>query len=473
MTETGEAIQLDPVNEMRGSLRTVHQSGYKDLPAIYRFLILYDDYTVDPEGYNQFFESLDSPDIGFTYDEEVYDHVLAAYDDLGGSRFALAFPEADRVPSDDWLEELQTLPEIFDQCTRQYSATHALYVRMHAQQLREADPSGIQLQALFTNPRFLQGLVSVYDFEETESDENRPEFLTESHVPEFWPTDDGSFLESVLEAVGYQYAGSHLSDWRHEREGSTIYSTLPNLRTIAELERERIGATRYLSERFGIRHFGRYPIDLLLKQYDSRAQANRPYGVMVSAVDDHNGNFSDIPGTLLLADRLYSQAKETHDFFVAEAETSTEFEQRLKHFATINDQRYQIDFAVIETHGSPETISFGLVEGIGSLALGSKLSDARKIFSKRASILMTGCSTGQINGIAQSLSRQFNTTVVAPPVDISTKIVSFAETPEAVSLIPHYPQRKDDSPIRPVVYRKGSPLGLQKAAAYLESTPSI
>jgi hypothetical protein len=462
MTEIDVESSLDPIDEMRGLIRGIHQNGYSDVDAMRRFITLYNDHAPNDDGDDRelFFQSLDAPDIGFEFWGGVFDDVVAAYDSHGGSRVALSFPETDHVPSTEWVEELSTLEAIFNTPDVVHAQTHALYVRENAQELARADGDGAKLKTLLANPQFLSGLVQVYDFE--------AEYKDTEHLPSSWPDKNDGFLGSVLQAVGYKYADTYQRDWRHENDGLVKEGLAANLKAIASLEAERAGATQYLSEYYGIRHFSRYPTDLLVAQFDNGGKVDRPYGISISAVDDRRGAFSDywMPNNSIPS-ALYSQAKETHDFLVAEAETSAEFEQRLKHFDALNGEHFKIDFALIETHGSPNSITFGTAPDLGSLALGSKLSDVRKIFSPRASIAMTGCSTGQINGMAQSLSRQFNTTVVAPSAVTATNHITFIHSQEAIRLVPTYSEKRDAPIATPIVYRKGSPLGPQKTVDYL------
>ena len=39
--------------------------------------------------------------------------------------------------------------------------------------------------------------------------------------------------------------------------------------------------------------FGRYPVDVLVEQYDTRDDQEKPYGIVVFPEDDHNGSFYD------------------------------------------------------------------------------------------------------------------------------------------------------------------------------------
>jgi hypothetical protein len=76
---------FEPVDEMRGLIRVIHQGGYRDVGAMRRFITIYESYE-DPGGKGEeFCRSLDSPDIGFEYWEGVFDKVVGAFFELGGS----------------------------------------------------------------------------------------------------------------------------------------------------------------------------------------------------------------------------------------------------------------------------------------------------------------------------------------------------------------------------------------------------
>jgi hypothetical protein len=459
MSEVFSESPKDHGDELHSLARYLRQNAYNDIDALQRFIIVYENAHVADDFNPVIFLDSTPTGVDFEYWENIFEEALEAYDNLGGSRLVTRFPETGRTPSSNWTEELQSLQAIFDTENLEYAQSHALYVRKHARELEQADTNGTQYQSLLANPQFLSGLAQVYDFEYTEEVE---------YIPADWPNSDDDFFESVLQAVGYQYASSYQNDWQHESNKSLVDAPVLNLKAIARLEAERPRSTQYLSEQYGIRHFNRYPTELLASQFDNQGKVDRPYGIIISAVSDHNGAFSGywMSGTSMPS-KLYDQANETHDLLVAEAETVAEFERRLKHFDMVNGSQFKIDFALIHTHGKSESITFGMASNLGNLALKAKLSDARKLFSPRASVVMTGCSTGKADGIAQSLSRQFNTTVVATPATTVTKSISFVPEPDSIRLIPHYTY--NDQAIAPVIYKKGSPLGSQKTTDFLRT----
>jgi hypothetical protein len=454
MSERVIEMPVNPVDKLRNLVAEIHSENYGNVDTMRDFLILYEE-AEKGDDVETLWEKLDLPDLMFTQD--VFDDIVTAYDDLGGSPFATYFPETGHVLSSDWNEELETLTSLFSEDSVRFAQSQALYVRQHAKSLKYTDPH--QYSALLANPRLLEGVRRVYDFENEDPKE----------LPYDWPDRNDGFIDDVLEAVGYHYLNTYPIDWSYKVEDTERNDIAENFRAIAHLESVRPGATKYLSEQFGIRHFNRYPTELLATQFDAKSTAWKPYGIVISAVDDHNGALRSATGMPRLGTigKLYAEVKNSHDMFVAEAATGTEFESHLKQFDSLNRDRYKLDFAVIDTHGRPESLTFGRIPHLGSLAIRQKLSDVKELFSARASVLLTGCSSGQINGIAQSLSRQFRTTVIAPQEAAGTQSISFLDDQEGIRLIPEYAKKKNDHIPTPVIYRKGSPLGAQKTAAYL------
>lgn len=64
-----------------------------------------------------------------------------------------------------------------------------------------------------------------------------------------------------------------------------------NLKNIIELEQRVPGISSWLMSNFGIRHFGRYPIELLLDQYMNFDDKDSPWGVFLYSYYDYNAIF--------------------------------------------------------------------------------------------------------------------------------------------------------------------------------------
>lgn len=448
----------DPIDELRTLMRAILASSYTDMRAMQSFLTLYLRYDFK-EGRDAFYERMDIPDLDFEYWEGIFDEVLSAYDDAGGSKAALEFPETGRIHLPDWSEELDVLVNLF-QTGAEYAESEALYTRMHAYELIIADSQ--RFLELITHPIFLKALLKVYEFED--------EYRGTEDLPDNWPNKDDEFLFIVLKSLGYAFADTYALDWSQSSKDKHSPYIAKNLRAIQQLESHQPGIVRYLSETFGIRHFSRYALDLLLKQAEKQGIAERPYGVCISAVADHNGAFTNLDRSLdSRTTQVYRQADVSHDFFVAEANSAEEFKERVRLFDVINGKRFKIDFALIQTHGSPYSIMFGVHYSLGSLTLDARLKDVRSIFSARASILLTGCESGRENGIAQTISRQLSTVVVAPSEITSISNIAFVEGSDQIRLIPEYRKpRIGEQPPVSMIYSKGRLMGAKRSADYLQ-----
>ena len=99
-----------------------------------------------------------------------------------------------------------------------------------------------------------------------------------------------------------------------------------NLEKISRLENERPGIAKMLYEKFGIRNFRRYPEEILITQYDQFEDTERPYGIMVQALADHNGIFGVDNETW---QKFFDEIKDKYNFRVFEASGKRELVQHL------------------------------------------------------------------------------------------------------------------------------------------------
>jgi hypothetical protein len=467
MTEVSTELPVDPISEMHGLIRDIHLGGYQDIDAMRRFMHLYNEYR--PEDDVEFFSRLDSPDLDFEFGEGVFDVVVSMYDTHGGSMYDSSFPDVGRNPSDDWGEELKSLAEMFAADHVPFAHSHALYVRQHAKELQAADTNGEMFLPLLANPRFISALARVYDFELFEG---------RKHLPPEWPDKDDDFVRTVLHAVGFKYVDARTNNWTHR---SSMYefefeTTTLNLRCIAKLESVRPGAVKYLSEQFGIRHFSRYPTEMMAAQFDSRGIVDGPYGIVVNAAYDHNGAFSDsVKPEYSLPGELFIKAAPTHRTLAAEADSAQEFEDRIKYFDSMNSDRYLIDFAMVEAHANAECLAFGTESVLGILAVHEELRSLRGVFSDRACFTLVGCKSGRRNGIGQSISRKLDTVVIAPMEDSGAKELRFKSGTKHIMIVPLYYEIESGSmyDVEPVVYIKGKQFSRRKAARFLDNKDDI
>ncbi len=479
MTEIESSYEAqDPLRRMQQLLRSIHLNDYADLEQMGEFLGLVNGYSAHSNGGTDYYEKLDSPDLDLLYGDDVFDTVVSRFDALGGSSGESTFMQRQKLAG-SWQEDLQDLHVEVTMNDPYLHRSVALYARIFGNDLKTA--SHDDYYALLRHPSILAVLPYMNDYQEMWAQDDE---LARKDKPSYWPAEDDGFLHDVLRAVGYAGVRDYEQIWSYVRPARTseagykfpaveCNTITENLRAIAELEAERPGAVQFLSREFGIRHFCRYPLDLLTHQFDTKGKVDRPYGVAISAVNDHNGAFTSafMPVNLYPSATnvgvLHTLSSASHDMLVAEVQTGQEFVRRLKQFDKLNGELYKLDFAFIEAHGRPESIAFGNSDEVGRIALGTKMSNTRQLFSKRACIALSSCSAGQVNGIAQSLSQRFNTIVVAAPEVVSTVHLNFKADEASVRIIPDFVGNNTKTKVMPVVFKKGSPLGIQKTTEYL------
>jgi len=186
-----------------------------------------------------------------------------------------------------------------------------------------------------------------------------------------------------------------------------------NLLRIRELEEARPGICKILHKEFGISHFGRYPSELLVKQYDEMHDVDTPYGIVLYPMDDWTGSHTQRVGMFV---DLLPQLKD--HFLLRVVETDSKFNAARHHVRL--DKRYgqhnKISFALIGGHAMPTEIQLGGSrprETINLIDLSKRgFQRISKYYIIQPSIILSGCKLAVEGGIAQKMS-QFGANVIA------------------------------------------------------------
>lgn len=281
------------------------------------------------------------------------------------------------------------------------------------------------------------------------------------------------YLGTLLGSLGIEDPTSCVNDWAYIQELDGVQETpwerIPNfhnnLDAIQQLEQSRPGAVRLLSSFYGIRHFGRYPTEMLADQFDKHGDVSQPYGIILSGAQDWCGSFTKVSVAPL---ELYEKVRATHILRVCEARDETELIERVAKLDLTYGEQHKIDFAVIQAHGSNERMSLNAQSNLGSIALSSTLAGVGQAFSPNACVALVACETGQQGGIAQALSRILKTTVVAPGTITGIPELSFAADGGIVKIFPdyHIPIAGFKIPSKPSLYISGEPATELQRAQY-------
>lgn len=209
------------------------------------------------------------------------------------------------------------------------------------------------------------------------------------------------------------------------RQGKDIYDVdAKNLKMIFELEEAEPGICAVLQEEFNISSFARYPKDMLLRQYRERDRTDKKYGIVIYPKSDWNGAFYDAQYGLL----TLNANVQDHAIRIVECETKVEVARSLIKSKNRYGKDNKIAFGVIAGHGSSESITFGGTDTTDSRHVFTKedlkgrgVSRLTDFFDKDATLILISCSTGEIGGVGESLSRLLDLKVIAPdePTNIS------------------------------------------------------
>lgn len=233
-----------------------------------------------------------------------------------------------------------------------------------------------------------------------------------------------------------------------------------NKETVLQLETERPGAVKTLYDQFRIRNFARYPLSVLIKQYDDRNKTdrpfieakrerkystkyqkevdvitsepnknNQPYVIALYPDSDHNGAFST---NKAIFEKL-SRQLEAHGMGLVIIE-SGDRDMALKQLMALRRLKGKASSIIVGGHGKIEGIKLGegkegdltLMDLIGSESNTSKGKKFAKMFLKENSTaIFASCSTGSVNSNGEGMAKaasEYGIEVHAP--DIDTNILS-------------------------------------------------
>ncbi|MEK7571978.1 MAG: hypothetical protein AAB553_06925 [Patescibacteria group bacterium] len=194
-----------------------------------------------------------------------------------------------------------------------------------------------------------------------------------------------------------------IDDWKASCSEAMLGNIVGrNIEAIKALETEETGCTKVLSERFGIKCFGRYPKELLLRQYHERNNAYISYGIVI------NPRRADPKGTLYqkIYERMYTSLID--QFLSAAFPREPRFGIRVTEGSEHDIEERLTAFP--QRYGSKKKIAFGIISG-HSDGWGVRLDDGyslemrhiAELFSHK-DIVLNACYSGIDQGVAQQMS---------------------------------------------------------------------
>ncbi len=191
------------------------------------------------------------------------------------------------------------------------------------------------------------------------------------------------------------------------------YALSENFKLINSIEEKRPGICEVLNKEFGIKNFARYPIDLLVDQYDHRDDKDVQYGIIVTPVEDYNGSQYRNQG---IYNNMHRALKNKIHLRVVECESRGHFVRKLNEL----DGKYnsepgvnnEISLLYFGGHGSEDSICLGDSGEKQKIRVkdlkGSRLGKVKSYFKKKCIAILASCSTGKVGGFAETLTQELD-----------------------------------------------------------------
>jgi len=201
--------------------------------------------------------------------------------------------------------------------------------------------------------------------------------------------------------------------------GSEFYIPIAvekNIKMMKSIEEKRPGIVQFLMSKFNIYNFGRYPEELLIRQYDEYENDELPYGIVIFPEDDHNAAFFENGDVL---EEIENELKDKYAMRIMEAGNKKDLLRLLIRMRLKYGQKHKISYAIVGGHGNKKELTIGNVHDTeGREVLIEDLTRYQKrkykLFEDNATIILIACNTGEPGGIGSQLSKAMGINVIAP-----------------------------------------------------------
>lgn len=231
----------------------------------------------------------------------------------------------------------------------------------------------------------------------TKSDRRPDDFLMEERLAEALKPYGVGHILFVDDSLAWVEGG-----------GDPFESVTENARAAIMLEKKHPGSTTVLAQEFGVRTFARYPEELLAAQFEERNKNDKPYGVMISAENDHNGAFYTWKDQFA---EMYHDLEGQYYLRALECGTVGDLMQLLVGLDQRYGQQNKISFIILNGHGHKNGFTFGADKKTGSRLHKQDLHHpvaqevVKHLFVKEPTIVVNSCRTGSPGGLTQALSK--------------------------------------------------------------------
>ncbi len=271
-----------------------------------------------------------------------------------------------------------------------------------------------------------------------------------------------SLLTPILERYGLDSEKTIHAWGSSNRKNMGVEVIRENMDRIEELEKAKPGLAVFLQKEFGIKHFVRYPKEVLIRQYEEFEKNDKPYGIVLAADSDHSDAFY---GTEEFWKKLQGDLDGQYYLRIFEAGGLYDVGRSLVKLDRKYGRERKISFAILAGHGEQNNIELGnsLIGSLQQRDLEEPgIRRVGKFFVEHPTVTFLSCSTGAEQGIAQALSETMQAKVIAPRIKTKVGSVETKINSQGIEIIPEFYQDGgfDFSPIEEDIlriYDKGKP----------------
>ena len=267
-------------------------------------------------------------------------------------------------------------------------------------------------------PALLEGNSVVSSLEEGIFPESPPDEKFRPHFPQ-----EGSLAwkvyKAIIEGFGLNYSemvngmsSTEINGLNKLKEISSNSAEMlkSNFRQMCLLEMQEPGICRFLHQEFGIKHFSRYPLPVLLAQYQERENTQKAYGVIIYPDSDWNSAFNSNRERGIIATFHLDLSDCGYLLRICEVRNLGKLGRRLLELDKKYGDFQKISFAIIGGHGTKERVRFGgdksgysregLAEGLTRFTLEKERANrAKNFFIPQPTIILQACSSDELGAI--------------------------------------------------------------------------
>jgi hypothetical protein len=222
--------------------------------------------------------------------------------------------------------------------------------------------------------------------------------------------------EKIFATAGYEYKEIGAVWFKSAPQEKYRDMMISNFACLHALEGQRPGSAKYLTDNFGIVCFSRYPIEVLLKQYDERDKSDVPFGIYATGRTDHNGSMYAFNKKGKIEE--LSSKTELNGYTLKIIEVNNTVDAARKIINLTKKLNKKASFMFVNAHGNSEEIALGQ---FNNFRPDLNIKDISKpgtkkffdYFEEGATLVLSSCLTGSEKGIAEEIANTSGMTVIA------------------------------------------------------------